>query len=462
MNNIYNQTGSKVRGLPSSQLRYVRGNYYGTANPAEFNLQYVSDPQALTNFSPVKLNFTGIPVPVMRLTSLEGQVLSWNAAEWILSEMNETLPYGTTIGAIRALKIPVGTSITYKIYRVTNSALLPANGGNDLRLGAPYATVANVTSWTDQNVVEGVEYFYAVTAVVNGKESWISNVIGVVSMTSSTVVKEEIKTTHTVDIGGDMEMTVTLSENDAEAVTGVAVNEALESASEMTVQSSAPEQNTKINLQKLWNLSFTNAVNVPVTLKDPVTVTIRRKPVQVSGEAKLSAAASESNGEESPIVLNEKSVIVSKTGEGLTEASEMLYNAEAMSLTVTLSSPGMIGLGVKVLALAVDLQHLVIYPNPWEASTNVSGDQKMKLDNLTPDAHIQIYNVLGELVLEGRVSNNALSTDNPHLAPVAGNQGRVAWDLCNQSGKKVASGVYIIVVSNSAGERVIKKVSIVR
>jgi len=68
-----------------------------------------------------------------------------------------------------------------------------------------------------------------------------------------------------------------------------------------------------------------------------------------------------------------------------------------------------------------------------------------------------------QLVLEGRVTNGV--SDNAQLRDFAGegaNEGeRISWNLRNQSGREVASGVYLIVLEGRGG-RAIRKVAVIR
>ncbi|KKW22080.1 MAG: Serine hydroxymethyltransferase [Parcubacteria group bacterium GW2011_GWF2_50_9] len=106
--------------------------------------------------------------------------------------------------------------------------------------------------------------------------------------------------------------------------------------------------------------------------------------------------------------------------------------------------------------IIVSLANVKIFPTPWKQGTGGKFDSAdiagcgrgLVFKNLTADANIKIYNIQGDLVRELTVT----SSDN----------GCKAWDGKNNSGASVASGVYISLIKNSAGEKVAKKIAIER
>jgi outer membrane protein assembly factor BamB len=88
------------------------------------------------------------------------------------------------------------------------------------------------------------------------------------------------------------------------------------------------------------------------------------------------------------------------------------------------------------LAPAQDLSTVKVFPNPYNP---INGN--LTIDNLTADAEIKIFNIAGELV--ATVSYPSAN-------------GRTTWDGRNNSGKIVASGVYLALVKNSAGKKIVK------
>ncbi|MCX5785110.1 MAG: hypothetical protein NTX59_05435 [Elusimicrobia bacterium] len=106
---------------------------------------------------------------------------------------------------------------------------------------------------------------------------------------------------------------------------------------------------------------------------------------------------------------------------------------------------------------AGDLSALRVYPNPFKPN---SGDPDngvpysagnlnsgVIFDNLTEQAAIKIYTITGQLVAR-------LSSEN--------SGGRLQWDVKNDSGRSVASGGYIAVITSPGHSTVVKKILIVR
>jgi hypothetical protein len=91
--------------------------------------------------------------------------------------------------------------------------------------------------------------------------------------------------------------------------------------------------------------------------------------------------------------------------------------------------------------VAGDLSNLRVYPNPVR---EYLGDTRVVFDNIT-DGKITIYNAQGNRVRE-------MSFDNVAF---------VIWDLTNDDGKTVASGVYIYLV-DSDGQKKTGKLAVIR
>ena len=83
---------------------------------------------------------------------------------------------------------------------------------------------------------------------------------------------------------------------------------------------------------------------------------------------------------------------------------------------------------------AADLKSLVVFPNPADAG--VSG-QTVKFMNLTTGVTLRVYTVSGELA-----------------RTIKDDTGLIEWDMKNDSGSAVARGIYIYMVTNTAGEKV--------
>jgi hypothetical protein len=81
-------------------------------------------------------------------------------------------------------------------------------------------------------------------------------------------------------------------------------------------------------------------------------------------------------------------------------------------------------------ALSQNLDNVVVYPNPFEPKL---GHTKVTFDNLTGYVRIKIYKKTGELIYEKVTS----TTD-----------GRADWNLINNDGSGVASGIYLYLISS--------------
>ncbi len=83
---------------------------------------------------------------------------------------------------------------------------------------------------------------------------------------------------------------------------------------------------------------------------------------------------------------------------------------------------------------AENLLQLNVFPNPLRASAGHSG---VSFAHLTEQMVIRIYDAQGKLVLDRELTSTG---------------GTFLWDLNNDSGQQVASGVYVFVITNNNGE----------
>ena len=103
----------------------------------------------------------------------------------------------------------------------------------------------------------------------------------------------------------------------------------------------------------------------------------------------------------------------------------------------------------KIIKVAPSLINVRVYPNPFKPYDGKAdtGDYGTGIifDNLTEDCTLKIFNLAGELVRE------------------LNGTGKVQWDAKNSSGKEVASGVYIYLITDKAGNKPAKgKFTIIR
>ncbi|MCK5223141.1 carboxypeptidase regulatory-like domain-containing protein, partial [Candidatus Calescamantes bacterium] len=90
---------------------------------------------------------------------------------------------------------------------------------------------------------------------------------------------------------------------------------------------------------------------------------------------------------------------------------------------------------------AEDLENVTIYPNPWKRDWK---RDIISIDNLTENVIIRIYTVSGDMVI---------STIPEMIA--------YEWDLKNDLGAPVTSGIYFCVITNDQGDKKIKKIAII-
>ena len=116
-------------------------------------------------------------------------------------------------------------------------------------------------------------------------------------------------------------------------------------------------------------------------------------------------------------------------------------------------------------AAAVEaLSEIRAVPNPYYSFSAYERDQldnRIKLTNLPSDCKIRIYTTSGTLIKE---INRAVGSNNT-LGAEIGNQADTStdWDLKNQKGVPIASGLYLIHIdAPGIGERVIKWFGVIR
>jgi hypothetical protein len=107
-----------------------------------------------------------------------------------------------------------------------------------------------------------------------------------------------------------------------------------------------------------------------------------------------------------------------------------------------------------------NLSQIKIVPNPYYGFSgydNSADDRRIKITNLPPDCLISIYSLNGKLV---RRINRSLPFKDTSPGASIGEvnfDSSQEWDLKNQNGKPVESGIYLIHVSSQTmGEKILK------
>ncbi len=98
---------------------------------------------------------------------------------------------------------------------------------------------------------------------------------------------------------------------------------------------------------------------------------------------------------------------------------------------------------------ASDLSDVHIFPNPYKPGDSNFAGEYIIFKGLTSEAKIKIYNIAGELIFETDKNDE---TD------------QYKWKAVNNSGEKIASGVYICHITNPKifRQKTVKKVTIIR
>ncbi|MFH1859710.1 MAG: Ig-like domain-containing protein [bacterium] len=104
--------------------------------------------------------------------------------------------------------------------------------------------------------------------------------------------------------------------------------------------------------------------------------------------------------------------------------------------------------------IAEHLKKVIVYPNPFmpnstSGNTEIifGGDKVPQEYRLTSQATIEIFHIAGELI---------------KVIEETDGDGKATWDGRNDAGERVASGIYIYLITNPRGEKVMGKIGIIR
>ncbi len=109
---------------------------------------------------------------------------------------------------------------------------------------------------------------------------------------------------------------------------------------------------------------------------------------------------------------------------------------------------------IGILVAPANLGNVMVYPNPYKPNSGLGheyitfGSKRDITRALTSYATIKIYTISGDLVRTLEVTPE----DN----------GQKVWYADNDARNKVASGVYIYLITNPQGEKCIGKLAIIR
>jgi len=85
-----------------------------------------------------------------------------------------------------------------------------------------------------------------------------------------------------------------------------------------------------------------------------------------------------------------------------------------------------------VKGVVKDLREIIVYPIPFRSAKHT----EIYFKGIGKQAEIRIFNIFGELVR--RIDNVDQET---------------TWDIRNDFGRKVSSGIYIYIITNKEGKR---------
>ena len=131
-------------------------------------------------------------------------------------------------------------------------------------------------------------------------------------------------------------------------------------------------------------------------------------------------------------------------------AGDQLIHREGKIVSVSVAgSELMTGKVYRLFALAGTLDTLdevKVFPNPYKPNSGL-GHTKITFTNLIAESTVKIYSLTGELV-------RTLNDD--------GGLGQINWDAANDDGQKVASGLYIFLVTSADGKHKSGKLAIIK
>ena len=89
-----------------------------------------------------------------------------------------------------------------------------------------------------------------------------------------------------------------------------------------------------------------------------------------------------------------------------------------------------------------DVGSAQVYPNPWRAA---HGDGDIVFNRLPPNSTVKIFTVSARWIKSLR-------------APA----GKVSWDLTNDTGEKMAAGLYLYLLTDNQGYNTRGKLAVIR
>lgn len=119
----------------------------------------------------------------------------------------------------------------------------------------------------------------------------------------------------------------------------------------------------------------------------------------------------------------------------LTNTARVSYRDNSGNARMAASNAVTVVVGAAFLpAPTLDLSAIKVFPNPWRADQHSS--EPVTFDHLTAQSTVKIFTVSGRWVKT--------------LPPA---DSMVPWDLTNDAGAKVASGLYVYLITTPDGQK---------
>ncbi|GBR77531.1 putative integrin alpha [Candidatus Termititenax dinenymphae] len=189
---------------------------------------------------------------------------------------------------------------------------------------------------------------------------------------------------------------------------------------------------------------------------------------RISGQGNISALDAASESTTASVVIGYSSEAMRKAGnpdsfriyyldenkgEWILVPGTQVINKESQTVSAMVIGSGLYRI-FYAQSFTSDLKDVHIYPNPYKGSdgdlsNGEDGDNtrnKVHIENITETAKARIYTISGELVE---------TLDSPVAYGLH-------WDLTNSRGAKVASGIYIILITDDEGNKHIGRITVVR
>ena len=96
-----------------------------------------------------------------------------------------------------------------------------------------------------------------------------------------------------------------------------------------------------------------------------------------------------------------------------------------------------------VTLVATDLSGVKVFPNPWRSDKHAG--KSMTFANLTVNTTVKIFTVSGH-----------------HVKTLPTSSTLITWDLTNDSGDKVASGLYVYLITTDSGQKKTGQIGVIK